>query len=223
MTDKFPFQITIARQLGSGGSELGRRLAQRMGYAYIDRQILCQAAEELGMSEAELSHREERIRSFWAGVVAEFSTGGPEFIMNRFSPQKVSDEQVIDAKERVLLRLAASGSCVFIGRCGFHVLAGKAKSLNLFIWAPRAVRIKRLIEFYGVDTATDAEKMLEESDRNRQRYVEKIVETLWYDARNYHLSIDMSLVTIDTAEDVVVSIANQIRPPIERKQNAKGF
>ena len=61
------FHITIARQLASGGSDLGRRIACRLGFLYLDREILQNAAEELGMSEEELSAREERIQAFGSG------------------------------------------------------------------------------------------------------------------------------------------------------------
>ena len=118
MSEPLPFHITIARQLGSGGSELGQRIACRLGFAYLDRQILQQAAEELGMSEAELAHREERIQSFWVRMLEAFSTGCPEYMMSTPPPKIVSDERLIEAEQRVLLRLSTQGSCVVVGRCG---------------------------------------------------------------------------------------------------------
>ena len=109
MTAQLPFHITVARQLGSGGSELGQRIACRMGFVYLDRQILKQAAEELGMNETDLSHREERIQSFWIRTFEAFTTGCPEFMMSSPPLRIISDERLIDAEQRVLLRLVDRG------------------------------------------------------------------------------------------------------------------
>jgi cytidylate kinase len=214
MTAPLPFQITVARQLGSGGSELGQRLACRLGFAYLDRQILQHAARELGMSEAELAHREERIQSFWARMVESFSTGCPEFLMTTPPPRIISDEALIDAEQRVLPRLAAEGSCVIVGRCGFHLLAGRARMLNLFVHASRPFRIARMIKLYGAGNPTTAEEMIDSTDRNRERYVERLTGRSWYDARNYHLSIDISEIGFDAAEEIIVSLTNRIQKGI---------
>ncbi len=214
MTAPLPFQITVARQLGSGGSELGQRLACRLGFAYLDRQILQHAARELGMSEAELAHREERIQSFWARMVESFSTGCPEFMMSTPPPRIISDEALIDAEQRVLPRLVAEGSCVIVGRCGFHLLAGRARMLNLFVHASRPFRIARMIKLYGAGNPTTAEEMIDSTDRNRERYVERLTGRSWYDARNYHLSIDISEIGFDAAEEIIVSLTNRIQKGI---------
>ncbi|MBU0992531.1 MAG: cytidylate kinase-like family protein [Proteobacteria bacterium] len=211
MTTPLPFQITIARQPGSGGAELGRRIACRMGLGYLDRQILQHAAEELKMTEADLAHREERIKSFWIRLIETFSTTCPEYIISTTPPPPIiSDDKLIEAEKRVLLQLAAQGSCVIVGRCGFHVLGGQARLLNIFIHAPRRFRIERLIKFYGADSETIASQLIDSMDLDRKRYVERLTKKSWYDARNYHLSIDMSQMGFDAAEETIVSLANRI-------------
>jgi cytidylate kinase len=210
MSEPLPFHITIARQLGSGGSELGQRLACRLGFAYLDHQILQQAAKELGMSEAELAHREERIQSFWVRMVEAFSTGCPEYMMSTPPPKIISDERLVEAEQQVLLRLSAQGSCVIVGRCGFHLLARRARLLNIFIHAPSRFRIERMTRLFGAANETVASEMMESTDRDRERYVERFTGQSWYDARHYHLAIDMSQVGFDTAEEMIVSLANRI-------------
>ncbi len=211
MAEPLPFHITVARQLGSGGSELGQRIACRLGFAYLDRQILQQAAKELGMREEELAHREERVQSFWVRMVEAFSAGCPEYMMSTPPPKIISDETLIEAEQQVLMRLACQGSCVVVGRCGFHVLAGHARLLNIFVHASPRFRMDRMIQFYGAASDTAASEMMETIDRDRERYVERFSGKSWYDARHYHLAIDMSETGFEAAEEMVVTLAERIR------------
>jgi cytidylate kinase len=210
MTLQFPFQITIDRQVGSGGAELGQRIAGRLGFAYLDRQILQQAAQELGMSEDQLAGRDERVQNFWVRMMESFSADSPEHLICNPPFRIISDDALIEAEQRVMLRLARRGSCVIVGRCGFHMLADIAPMLNVFVHASRSFRIERMIQHYAAANETIAEEMIDSMDRIRERYVERISGVSWYDARNYHLSIDLSQVGFDAAEAFVISLANRI-------------
>jgi cytidylate kinase len=211
MTVPLPIQITVSRQLGSGGSELGQRLAGRLGFAYLDRQILQQAARELGMSEAELAHREERIQNFWIRTMEAFSSSCFEYMISSAPlPRVITDDALIEAEQRVLWQLTAGGSCVIVGRCGFHLLAGRSRLLKVFVHASQPFRIARMMKFYGAATKAEAEEMIDSTDRDRERFVERFAGVSWYDARNYHLSIDMSLLGFDMAEEIIISLANRI-------------
>lgn len=210
MTLHYPFQITIDRQVGSGGAELGQRIAARLGFAYIDRQILQQAAQELGTSEEQLANRDERVQGFWVRMMASFSADSPEHLICSPPFQIISDDALIEAEQKVMVRLARRGSCVIVGRCGFHLLAGVAPMLNVFVHATRPFRIGRMITHYAAADEEMAQKMIDEMDRTRERYVEKVARTSWYDVRNYHLSFDLSEIGYDAAEEIIVSQANRI-------------
>ncbi len=200
------FHITIARQLGSGGAELGQRIAGRLGMAYLDRQILQNAASELGMSEAELAHREERIQRFWVRMMEAFSIGCPEYMLETPPLKMISDEKLIEAEQRVLLRLCSRGPCVIVGRCGFFVLKSSARLVNIFVHAPRSFRVERIMKFYGAKSREAAGKIIDKTDRDRERYVEKLTEGSWYDARNYHLVFDMEKIGFDAAVETVAKV-----------------
>jgi cytidylate kinase len=206
MTLQLPFQITIDRQIGSGGAELGQRIAGRLGFAYLDRQILQQAAQELGMSEEQLADRDERVQNFWIRMMESFSADSPEHLICSPPFRIISDDALIEAEQRVMLRLAGRGSCVIVGRCGFHLLSGRAPMLNFFVHASRPFRIERMIKNYEAADRAVAEEMIDSTDRNRERYVERISGKSWYDVRNYHLAIDLSRVGCDAAEEIVVSL-----------------
>ena len=156
MAGDLPLHITIARQLGSGGSYLAQRLAHRLGFVYLDHQILEQAAQELDISNSELVQREERTQSFWAKLLEAFAAGCPEDIQSPPSLRLISDDELIAAD-------------------------------------PEA-----------------AEKMIDRTDNDRRRYVQKICGASWYDARNYHLTIDMSRVGFEAAEEMIVAMAKRL-------------
>jgi CMP/dCMP kinase len=210
MVDDRPFHITIARQLGSGGSYLAQRLAHRLGFVYLDHQILEQAARELNISGSELVGREERTQSFWTNLLHAFATGCPEDIQSPPPLRLISDDELIAAEHKVLLKLAARGSCVIVGRCAFHRLKGRARLINIFVHAERGYRIGRVMQVYHAPDPEAAEQMIDRTDNDRRRYVQKICGVSWYDLRNYHLTIDISRIGFEAAEEMTVAMAERL-------------
>jgi cytidylate kinase len=210
MTDGRQFHITIARQLGSGGSYLAQRLAHRLGFVYLDHQILEQAARELDVSRPQLAQREERTQGFWVKLLHSFATGCPEDIQSPPPLRLVSDDELIAAEHKVLLKLAARGSCVILGRCAFHRLKEGARLINIFVHAERGDRIKRVMQVYHAADRAAAEEMIDRTDNERRRYVQKICGASWYDLRNYHLTIDISRIGFDAAEEWIAATAERL-------------
>ena len=205
-----PVVITVARELGSGGSYIGKQVARRLGYAYIDRQILQQAAGELGLEETELEDRDERVQSFWDKLISVFALGGVDGIYT--PPQRwVSDEQLVETEQRLICELAVKGPCVMVGRGGFHLLRGRAKLLNVFVHAPISFRIQRVMSVYGANSKGEAAGMIDRSDQERARYIKFCTGFDQFDARNYHITIDTGLVDFTTAEEMVASLAAGLR------------
>jgi cytidylate kinase len=215
MADDRHFHITIARQLGSGGSYLAQRLAHRLGFVYLDHQILEQAARELDISGPELARREERTQSFWTKLLHAFTTGCPEDIQSPPPLRLISDDELIAAEHKVLLKLAARGSCVIVGRCAFHRLKGRARLINLFVHAERDDRIARVMQVYHTPDRRAAEEMIDRTDSDRSRYVQKVCGVSWYDLRNYHLTIDISRIGLVAAEELIVAMAVRQMDPGE--------
>ena len=204
-----PFHITIARQLASGGAELGQLIARRLNFVYLDRQILQNVAQELEMREEDLSFREERIQGFWVRLMELFSTSCPEYTMSTPPLRVISDDRLIEVEQQVMARLASRGSCVIVGRCGFQILKEQARLLNIFVHAPKPFRIQRMMRFYGARTENEAGEMTDRTDYDRECYTEKLTGGSWYDARNYHLAFDMSQVDLDATVEMIVSLAKQ--------------
>ncbi len=205
-----PVVITVARELGSGGSYIGRQVAKRLGYAYIDREILQHAAGELGLEETELEDRDERVQSFWDRLISVFALGGVDAIYT--PPMRwVSDEQLVETEQRLICELAVKGSCVVLGRGGFHLLRGRAKLLNVFVHAPLSFRIQRIMRLYRVDSKREAAEMIDRSDQERARYIKFFTGFDQFDAHNYHITINTGLVDFTTAEEMIVSLAAGLR------------
>ncbi|MGC8490469.1 MAG: AAA family ATPase [Syntrophobacteraceae bacterium] len=202
--------ITISRQLGSGGSYIGRLVANRLGYAFIDRQIIQQAARELGVEEAIVEDRDGRLQTFWEKLVEAFANGAP---LGGYTPPPlnlVSDEELVDTEHRLITELAAKGPCVVLGRGAFHLLRGKGRLLNVMIHAPMRFRVERLRSIYHVKTGDEAVRMIERSDRDRLGYIRTLTDLDWFDARNYHLTIDTGQIDFATAEEIIASLAGQL-------------
>jgi len=205
-----PIVITVARELGSGGSYVGQQVARRLGYAYIDREILQQAGKELGLDETELEGRDERLQSFWDKLISVFALGGVDGIYAP-PPRWVSDEQLVETERRLICELAAKGSCVVLGRGGFHLLRGRAKLLNVFVHAPLSFRIQRVMSIYRAKSKREAAEMIDRSDQERTRYIQFFTGLDRFDARNYHITIDTGLIDFTTAEEMIASLAAGLR------------
>lgn len=209
MSATMPVVVTVARQLGSGGSYIGQKVAQRLGYAYLDRQILQQAAEELGVEEAVLEDRDERLQGFWEKLLTVFALGPPDGTYTP-PPHLVTDDELIDAERRLILRLATRGPCVVLGHGGFHLLRGRVRLLNVFVHAPLGFRVERVMTIYQAESEGEAVKTIERSDQERRRYIQNFTGFDWFDARNYHLSIDTGVVDFNTAEQMIASLAERM-------------
>ncbi len=199
--------ITISRQLGSGGSHIGQQVARRLGYVYIDRQIMQQAARELGVEEAELEHRKDRLQTFWEKLISVFTVGTPDWIYTP-PPRWVSDEQLWEIERRLITELTVKGPCVVLGHGAFHLLRGRARLLNILVHAPLGFRVERLMSFYHVRSKVEAVQMIESSDQQRCRAIRTFTGFDWFDARNFHLTIDTGRVAFEVAEEMIASLVN---------------
>ncbi|EPR37356.1 Cytidylate kinase-like family [Desulfovibrio sp. X2] len=204
--------VTVARQLGSGGSEIAQIVARRLGIAYIDRQILQDAAKELGLEEEELQSRCERLQGFWERLLHVFAQGSPASVYSPPPSRVPSDEMVMAAERDVLLHLASKGPCVVVGHCGFHLLRERGQLLNVFIHAPTDFRVARVMKHYGAKTPEEALESIELADKERGEYVQELSGALWEDATNYHLTLDAAFTGLERAAETITRIASPLLP-----------
>jgi cytidylate kinase len=196
--------ITIARQLGSGGSYIGQLVAKQLGFKYIDREVLHLAAREFGCAAEELAPRAERVSSFWERFFKGLTLGPPE---THYAPpplRAITDRQLFEKQTEILRTIAKKSECVIVGWGGCHVLPRHRKKLNIFCHAPMSFRVRRVMEVYGVQAEAESREMINESDEMRQRYILEMTGKDWACAENYHLSLDTSLFSFDENAQVII-------------------
>ncbi|HEX4123460.1 MAG TPA: cytidylate kinase-like family protein [Tepidisphaeraceae bacterium] len=202
--------ITIGRQIGSGGGELGHRLANRLGAVFIDRQVMQRTAARLGCSEAELTGRREKVMPFWQRFIHLLAIGAPEGVYTdaRRIPE-LTDESLFAAQIEAIRELCTGCSTVLIGYAGFHLLRDIPGIVRIFVHADHAFRMARMKNVYGIIDETDAADAIERTDRQRERFIAKIAGVSWTDLRNYDLTLNMSHIGFDAAEETVMRFIEQ--------------
>ena len=184
--------ITVGRQYGSGGREIGTMLAEKLGIAYYDDMLLKEAAKESGLCEDLFRSLDERPKSFLYSVAMDPYS----FSMNHVMPKGSIEQQVYLATYDTIKKLADKGPCVLIGRCADYALKDRDDVINLFITAPLENRIERVARRNGI-TRDEAKERIKRTDKSRASYYNYYSSKDWGDAKSYDLCIDSSLLGIE--------------------------
>lgn len=192
--------VCIGRQYGSGGREIGEKLAQALGVPCYDKMILKRAAAESGIAESIFEDADERARSwfssaFWSGnTEADFALVG--------ALDYLTDDKLFQIQTKTIRELAKEKSGVFIGRCAEYILAQDPNMLSVFIHGDPKDRIARIAKRQNV-SEREAERLMGKADRNRAHYHNFYCDTKWGDCDSYHLSVSSSAFGIAGAVAVI--------------------
>ena len=203
--------ITIARQLGSGGSFIGKALAKKLGYRYFDREILTRTTELLGAEESTLSEREEKLSGFLKNVIRPFILGSPETAYAPPPIRLIYDRDLFEVESKVIRSIGEKYDSVIVGRAANLVLGGEPGIVNTFIHSPREFRVKRLMEIYGIADAAEAGELVDKSDHDRAKFFEAMTGADWTDLRRYHLAIDSERVGFKAAEEMISLLVREVK------------
>lgn len=192
------FAINIGRQLGSGGKQIGLRLAADFGIACLDKELLLKAAEESGLCCERFEKSDER-KGWLQHAFADLSSflGAGSFYGN-----PISEEALFHYQSETIRRTAAGQSCVFIGRCADYVLRDKARCVNVFISADRRDRVARLTALKGI-SEEKALQLIEQGDAGRARYYNFYSNKRWGEAGTYHLCVNSSVLGIEETTEYI--------------------
>jgi cytidylate kinase len=203
--------VTIARRMGSGGTYLGRVIAEGLGLRYVDREVLRVAADRLGVEESAIEQNRERVAGFWERFFGSLSFGPPE---GTYTPPPVgaySDKVLFECQTGILREMAGRENCLIVGYGGAYVLPRHARMVNIFFHAPLPFRVRRVMEIYDA-TEPEARRMVEDSDRLRARYFREMTGRDWACADNYHLCVDTSMSPLpELAERLVLFVERRLR------------
>lgn len=180
--------ITVSREFGSGGRELGVRLAEHFGIPFYDKELISMAAEDADMAEAVFLHYDEKLPEVHDPLDRHFYHPFSEVY------QVPMSDQIFVAQSSVIRRLASRGPCVIVGRCADMVLED---SINIFVYAKMKKRIRRLMELESGSDEKEMERRIREVDRKRKDYYQYYTGNAWGRAQNYHLCVESGLVGVD--------------------------
>lgn len=194
--------IAISREFGSGGRIVGEHLAARLGYEFYDKTLIEKVSERSGFAPEYVRQLEElgetRSLLFQIAVKGYISKAmlGQSTVVDQY--------RVFGAMGKVIQDLAARGSCVIVGRAASYILREEPNVLRVFLHAPMAARISRVVEDYGVPQQ-DAEQTIRQRDKARADFHKQFTGQKWDDCRNYHLSIDTGFFGLEQTADLIVS------------------
>lgn len=189
--------ITIGREYGAGGHTIGKAVARELGIEFYDRDIIKAAAQESGLDIQDVERLEEE-------------TTRADMFLRMIAPSSYVDHKdaVNSIERQIILKLAAGGSCVILGRCADDILSRAGiPSLNVFLHAGPIHRAARVAELLQSRNPTEIQKKMQKTDAARRAYYQHYTGKRWGDSANYALSLDTGLLGHDTCTRLICEAA----------------
>ena len=193
--------FTIGRQFGSGGRQVGKTLAQKLGIPFYDKELIAISARDSGLSEALFSNADEKATSsiFYSLVMGNYpmasgALGVTEMPLN---------DQLFLIQSKTIKRLASEGSCVIVGRCADYILRDMDNVVNVFIHADLKNRVERAIRVYEVPE-NKAEDICLKTDKQRANFYNYYSDRKWGMCRTYDLSLDSGMLGIEGCAEQII-------------------
>ncbi|MDR1682235.1 MAG: cytidylate kinase-like family protein [Candidatus Symbiothrix sp.] len=190
--------ITIGRQLGSGGKQIGDLLSQKLGTPCYDKELIHMASHESGLGREFFEKADEKSSfSFW-GSDFGFRSG----FMGNASGNYLTNESLFQIQSEVIKKLAEKESCIFVGRCADYILRNYPRRLSVFVSACIDDRIRRIVEKQGI-SKKEAALLIEQTDKKRAGYYNYYTNKEWGKAASYDLCVNSSVFTIDKIVEMI--------------------
>ena len=185
--------ITIGREYGSGGRIIAKQVAETLGIAFYDKELIHLAAQKTGLSEEYISSSatHHKANKFFYNLI--FSSDN----------LPVSDQLYI-AETDIIKKVSDDGPCVIVGRCADYILRERQDCLKIFIHAPLEERIARAKNDYGI--SEEIENFVQKTDKERSAHYDYFTNQEWGKAQNYHMTIN-STVGLDMAVKLIIAAA----------------
>ena len=201
--------ITIGRQFGSGGKEVGIRVAKELGIPFYDKELLQDAAKKSGLCEKIFENFDERPKSLLYSIAMDsymFSLPGA-------GAGDSLEQQVYLATFDTIRHIAEKGPCVIIGRCADYALAENPNHLSLFIHAPMEARIQRVARRQKL-TPEEARKTIIKTDKRRASYYEYYSSKKWGAVDSYDFCLDSSCLGLSGTVELIRAMVEHKEHPI---------
>lgn len=197
--------VTIGREYGSGGHEIGMKLAQELGVKCYDKELLKLASKESGICEELFSNHDEKPTNslLYSLVMDTYSLGysSPTFV------DMPINHKVFLAQFDAIKHLAEKENCVIVGRCADYALEEDKSAIKVFIKAPLEKRIQRIVRLYDI-SESKAKDTIQKADKSRASYYNYYSSKKWGDAKSYDLCIDSSILGIEGTVELIKNYIN---------------
>ena len=205
--------ITIGRQYGSAGYEIGKKLAEDLGVQLYDKEMLKRAAKESGLCEELFeSHDEKPTNSFLYSLVMDTYSLG--YSSSSYADMPIN-HKVFLAQFDTIKKIADEGPCVMVGRCADYALEGYENVMNVFIYADLEQRIRRVAREFNL-TDAKAKDFIIKNDKKRASYYNYYTNKEWGNAKGYDLCLNSGKLGIDGTVRVIkeyMEVRKQIEHP----------
>lgn len=191
--------ITIGRQFGAGGREIGKAVAAKLGIPYYDKELLVVAAKESGLDSRFLENYDERTNSLLYSLV--MGQAGRFYNGTQYD---TVESLAARAQREALVSVAKQGPCVIVGRCADVILRNEVKLLRVFISADEGDRIAHVCARDGV-TENEAAAKLRRMDRERRNYYNSTTDGDWGHASGYDLCLNSSMIGKERCADIIAA------------------
>ena len=199
---------TISREFGSGGYEVGRMLAERLGIKLYDKELLAQAAKSSGFcKEIFENHDEKPTSSFLYSLVMDTYSGG-SYSSAPFLDMPLN-HKVFLAQFDTIKKIAEQESCVIVGRCADYALADNPDCLNIFVHAEMEDRISWISKRKDL-TENKARDLIQKTDKQRASYYNYYTCKKWGDSRSYDLCLNTSKISKEACVDMILEFRNRM-------------
>ena len=190
--------VNVGRQVGAGGQEIGRMLAQDFDAKFYDRELLNLAAKESGFSEKFFKQNDEK-KGFLRGL---FNVQSPHLTGGSLYGSNFSQDSLFQFQSDAIRKAAAEDSCVFVGRCADYILRDFENVVNIFITASMDFRVDVVSKVKQLD-AEHARKLIEHVESRRAQYYNYYTGKRWGAAESYDLCIDASILGLEETEKLI--------------------
>lgn len=198
MKEQENFVITIGRQMGSGGRELGRLLAERLDAEFFDKKLLLEAARESGLIPELMERDDERGPGLFSGAM-----GFTMSLISHPSFSAMGNDSVYRAQSEVIRRLGQEKNCIIVGRTADYVLRDHPRCINIFVSAPEDECVKRLLSRGDKQTEAEARAMVRKVNKLRASYYNFYTDRQWGMASTYDLTVNSALMPMEELADFV--------------------
>ena len=194
--------ITISREFGSGGREIGKKLADDLGIPFYDKELLEIASKESGIcQELFVKNDESYTNSFLFSLVMG---NYPVSADGRINPDMPLNHKIFLAQFETIKKIAAEGPCIMIGRCADYALADFDNCFSVFFHADLQTRIRRIAKIYDLTDAKAKDRIIK-TDKKRSSYYNYYTSKRWGDADSYDLCIDSGKMGVDGSVELVLN------------------